>query len=290
MSFIKHCNKGLGALIRRHHMNSAVTTGARFCEAYLSYWWNQKHWDMGKNGEGFLLSALAAQRNMSPRERTTVFDIGANTGEYAKAVRSFMPDCTIHCFEVVPKTREALANKLAGIPDIVISACGLSNEDGYLNIGYNSENDTRAREVTSLTEAREVIACPVQTGDAYRVQHRIETIALVKIDTEGHEIAVLEGFEHTIANARIRAIQFEYGTTWIGSRHFMHEAYALLEPAGYCIGRLYPDGVFFKPYCLLKDEHFRMGNYVAIHETDMPLIVALNLNPTIRLGKPQSHS
>jgi hypothetical protein len=47
----------------------------------------------------------------------------------------------------------------------------------------------------------------------------------------------------------------------------LREAYQLLEPFGYTIGRLYPDGVDFKPY-EYQDDHFRMGNYVAIAAGD----------------------
>jgi len=32
----------------------------------------------------------------------------------------------------------------------------------------------------------------------------------------------------------------------------------------------------------LRDDHFRMGNYVAVHRTCVPLIVALNLNPKVK--------
>jgi hypothetical protein len=117
------------------------------------------------------------------------------------------------------------------------------------------------------------------------MKRNMTRIDLLKIDTEGHEIAILEGFSKALHGSRISVIQFEYGTTWIAPRCFLHEAYTLLKPLGFSIGRLYPDGVFFKPYNRLEDDHFRMGNYVAVHEAYVPILTSLNLNPSFRTSK-----
>jgi hypothetical protein len=50
-------------------------------------------------------------------------------------------------------------------------------------------------------------------------------------------------------------------------------AYDLQHSSGYVTGRLYPDGVDFKPYSMW-DDHFRMGNYVAARAQD-PLMQRL---------------
>ncbi len=268
--------KAIGNFIRYHHTNSLIAKGARICDTYLFYYYNQKYWDMGKNGELLLLKTLTTHINSST---LTIFDVGSNKGDYVKTIRAVSPNSIVHCFEIVPGTRQALVHNLSEMDNIIVSDCGLSNTEGYLEIGYNNENDSQARVVSSLTEAKEIVKCKVQTGDVYCAQNNIEEIDLLKIDTEGHEISVLEGFKNILNDGKIRAIQFEYGTTWIAQRHFMYEAYNILEPAGFLIGRLYPDGVLFKHYNRKEDEHLRMGNCVAIHKTDMPLINALNLNP-----------
>ena len=97
----------------------------------------------------------------------------------------------------------------------------------------------------------------------------LSRVDLLKIDVEGHEIEVLSGFRDTLASPerRPRVIQFEYGHTWLPARHTLMEAYDLLRRSGYIVGRLYPDGVDFKPYSL-ADDHFRMGNYIAAQAQD----------------------
>ena len=169
---------------------------------------------------------------------------------------------------------------------MIISECGLSNAESYLEIGYSADNHTQSRVLSPLSDhVDEIVTGKVQTGDAYIFQQNITAVDFIKIDTEGHEMAVLQGFGRTLSEAKIKVIQFEYGTTWIAPKKFLHEVYALLEPPGYQIGRLYPDGVFFKSYNRLEDDHFRMGNYVAVHNKYAPIITSLNLNPSARIRK-----
>jgi FkbM family methyltransferase len=264
--------------IRKHHRNAVITGVAQLCNKYLFYYWNEMHWETHSNGEALLLRTLAEYWRNNPS--VTVFDVGANTGTYSRLVRQHLPDSRIHCFEIVPATRETLIMNVATLGNITISNRGLSDADTLLDITFGQANDTMARAVSSLAiDCKSVLSLPVQTGDSYMFEQNIPVIDLLKIDTEGHEMAVLEGCKGAIAAGKIRVIQFEYGTTWIPSFRFLHEAYALLEPAGFHIGRLFPDGVFFKPYHRREDDHFRMGNYVAVHESCLPIIQALNINP-----------
>ena len=48
-------------------------------------------------------------------------------------------------------------------------------------------------------------------GDDFLSENHINKIDLLKIDTEGSEMEVLKGFEKSIDNKIIRAVQFEYG-------------------------------------------------------------------------------
>ena len=97
-------------------------------------------------------------------------------------------------------------------------------------------------------------------------------IDILKIDTEGHDFCVLKGFSNFLQKAKIKVIQFEYGKTCIPPRITLGDFYNLLEPLGYSIGRLYPNQVKFQEYNLFRDEHFRMGNYVAVHRNYSDLI------------------
>jgi FkbM family methyltransferase len=210
-----------------------------------------------------------------------VFDVGANRGEYAKAVLRLAPDAIVHCFEIVPAVAALLKDALADRPAAHVHDFGLSNAAGEAAVSWNRAWDTAsaivARAGDPLFADSEVttVMGRVDTGDAVAARLAVAAIDLLKIDVEGHELEVLLGFRETLRSAgrRPRVIQFEYGATWLPARHNLQEAYALLEPLGYRIGRLYPDGVEFKPYAF-ADDHFRMGNYVAAQGGD-PLLERL---------------
>ncbi len=116
----------------------------------------------------------------------------------------------------------------------------------------------------------------METGDEYFEAGTKDGIDILKIDTEGHEVDVLLGFTKVLVTPNApRIIQFEYGHTYLPSKHSLSDVYRLLEPSGYVIGRLYPNGVEFSPYQLEK-ENFRIGNFVAVREGD-PLVQELQL-------------
>ena len=61
----------------------------------------------------------------------------------------------------------------------------------------------------------------------------------------------------------------------ISSRKLLADFFALLEPLGFKIGRVYPKSVAFKDYEPARDEQFRMGNYIAVHESQTQILNAL---------------
>jgi hypothetical protein len=104
---------------------------------------------------------------------------------------------------------------------------------------------------------------PVTTLDEHAREHGLGAIALVKIDTEGHDLAVLRGARDLLRGQRIGVVQFEYNCRWIYARSFLRDAFELLEPCGYRIGKLTPRGIEFYPGWDPDLETFVEGNYVA---------------------------
>jgi FkbM family methyltransferase len=263
---------------RRHRKSRLVRHLARQCQKFLYGYYNQEFYDLRENGEARLIEAVVGAARSEP---PVVFDVGANRGEWAKVVLGCRPDARIYCFEIVPTTASLLRQALAGYPTAHVCDYGLSSAARDVQVFYSRDWDVMSSiaprhdnplfanyEVTALT-------CRVDTGDSTAARLAIPRIDLLKIDTEGHEIEVLSGFARTLRSAglRPRVIQFEYGETWLPARHTLREAYQLLEPLGYAVGRLYPDGAEFKPYAS-EDDHFRMGNYVAV-QVDDPLAQTL---------------
>jgi FkbM family methyltransferase len=256
---------------REHRRWRLVRRIVAFCDKFLHGYYNEGHYDLDRNGEGRLIEAVAAYRGAP----LVVLDVGANKGEWTVAVLSRSPAATVVCFELIPATAKELGDRFADVPNVTVHGFGLSSRAEDIEVCWNpAADDTSAiaprRDDPLFAHASvTTIVVKVDTGDAVVERHGMPKIDLLKIDVEGHEIEVLRGFARTLGSADRKplVIQFEYGVTYLPPRHTLREAYDILAPHSYAIGRLYPDGVAFKPY-EYADDHFRMGNYVAVQAGD----------------------
>jgi methyltransferase FkbM-like protein len=103
----------------------------------------------------------------------------------------------------------------------------------------------------------------VTTVDAYAAEQTIDHIDLLKVDTEGHDLRVLRGAERAFRAGAISAAQFEYNHRWIPARQYLKDAFDMLEPFRYRIGKLTPRGVEWYPGWDPELESFVEGNYLA---------------------------
>jgi hypothetical protein len=101
------------------------------------------------------------------------------------------------------------------------------------------------------------------TLDAFAADAELDHLTLVKIDTEGHDLAVLRGAQKLLAERRISVAQFEYNHRWIDARSFLRDAFDLFALHGYSVGKLTPKGIEFYPSWDAELETFVEGNYVA---------------------------
>jgi len=132
-----------------------------------------------------------------------VLDIGANTGQYARAIRANGYGGQIISFEPLSVVRDELMHHAARDPDWLIaeqSAVGGAAGEVDINISGESDMssilalDATAHEKLKSTraEARETV--PVTTLARILASHTGETnTVFVKSDTQGYEDQVLDG-------------------------------------------------------------------------------------------------
>ena len=230
--------------------------------------WN---YDATVNGEFGLLERL---RNL-PVE--VVFDVGANIGEWSMETARHFPNAAIHAFEIVPETFETLTASCGGIESVECHRFGLSNIDGVAVLNYAGANSL----VSSLVGVERIHRSPftqrevrVRRGDTFCKAAAIDRIDILKIDVEGAENLVIEGFGNWLVEGRIGLVQFEYGRANILTRHLLADYWPFFEQRKYHIGKLMPDGVDFQGYSF-NAEDFRGPNYVAVHESRRDLLDAV---------------
>lgn len=258
----RHAALNLGAV-----SDSLYRRAKRFARYYENF-----NYDAETNGEFALLRALRGAAV------NTIFDVGANVGTWSIEAARIFPEARVHAFEVVPATAAQLKIETAGATNITVNACGLSDREGDVTALV----DASASWLSSIAPGTRDIhgdnftptACSVTTGDAYCRSHRIDRIDLLKLDVEGAEASVLDGFRSMLADGRVSMIQFEYGMTNIYTKFLLIDFYRLLG-RGYAIGKLFPDGVRFKSY-KPEDEDLRGPNFVAVRENRQDLVATLS--------------
>ena len=225
--------------------------------------------DMDTNGEVWLQHQVVGMS--PPSERLHVLDVGANVGRWSSAMLSAanqagrLDDLDLHAFEPSAYTFTRLSEALDS-PCVTLGRLALGDQPGLSTLhviapgaGTNSLYESPLAGATVGTE-------DVQTAtlDDYTERSGLDgEIALVKIDTEGHDLAVLRGARGLLAGQQITVLQFEYNQRWIYARTFLRDAFELLVPLGYRIGKLTWRGVEFYPRWDVDLESFVEANYVA---------------------------
>lgn len=223
------------------------------------------------NGEQRVLEILKEQCRAK-----TILDVGANVGKWTTMASHMFPDSQIESFEPVPETYRLLARNCSDFKNVTVHRCGLSDAPGTIPIFYSAAKSGLATCVAGFTEQFHgfqpaAVAAEVTSGDAFCSGRGIHSIDVLKIDVEGYERNVLQGFVEMLANGAIEVIQFEYGYANIASRFLLKDVYELLTSYGMRIGKIYPRYVEFKEYTY-QDENFLGPNYLAVKQS-LPLVI-----------------
>ena len=107
--------------------------------------------------------------------------------------------------------------------------------------------------------------------DEYARAAGLSELLLLKIDTEGHDLQVLRGALELLQSKQIQYVQFEYNSAWIASRHFLKDAFDLLLPRGYFIGKIHKTFIERFIEWDYRLEWFEQTNFVAWIEHIDPL-------------------
>lgn len=254
------------------HKHGMSRRALDLAELYVGYY-NDFGYDFELNGERFVMDALARH------EPKVVFDVGANVGDWSALAAERFARARIHAFELSPDTFRVLDARLAG-ERFVKNACGLGAADGEIEFkDYGAEHSTlNTITASSYHDARVPFAlrrAPLMTGDAYMAQHGIEQIDFLKIDVEGAEHLVLQGFERALADGRITAVQFEYGYANGDAGCLMKDFYRIFRGHGYRVGKIWSKGVRFAEFDYRMNNFDSGPNYLAVREDAGALIETL---------------
>ncbi|MCE2725700.1 MAG: FkbM family methyltransferase [Planctomycetaceae bacterium] len=204
----------------------------------------------------------------------TVFDVGANIGDWTKLALQAIPGVTIHAFELSEATRAAFRRNITALNVLLVDA-PLGSDDGHVQFKDFGDSSGLNTIVTQTTHhdwrAPKLRECIAMRGDTYCKEHGVNKIDLMKVDVEGYESAVLEGFGKMLKPDTIRCIQFEYGYGNGDLHWLMKDFNDYLHARGYIVGKLWHDGVSFAPFDYAWNNFDSGPNYVAVGRDDVEL-------------------
>jgi len=232
---------------------------------------------MDRNGE--MLVQEIFLRHGSGTRPVFAFDVGANVGEWSlafasKAVSMGLDGVHVYAFEPCVGTHRSLTRNIANLPAAVrVTAVPMAASNragtGELIVVGDGEG-TNALAGDQVPPGSRIDRVELTTLDDFCKRSGIPGIGLLKIDAEGHDLHVMEGAVGLLKSHMIDVVQFEYNWRWINSRCFLRDAFSLLQPLGYRIGKVTPRAIEFYDHWHFELETWREANYLACLESWVP--------------------
>jgi FkbM family methyltransferase len=171
-----------------------------------------------------------------------VFDVGANTGQFGEMLRAAGYAGRIVSFEPLSAARAQLAQASNGDAKWEIAEqAAIGDADGEITI-HISGNSVSSSVLDMLNAHSEAApeskyigseSVPLRRLDRLAPQFmRPDSVAFLKIDTQGYEDRVLRGGAETIAGAIGLQLEMSLVSLYEGQRHF-DELYAGLKQSGF---------------------------------------------------------
>ena len=223
------------------------------------------HGDFSVSGENYFMNTY-----LKGRMRPIVFDIGANRGKYAAAVRKIVHDSIVYAFEP-NKTAYLTLKEKARTCRFFSFPIGMSNVENETilydrrdSIGsvHASIYESVIKDIHHTDSIQQKIMCT--TIDDFVERIEISYIDLIKIDTEGHELAIIKGAANSLNKGMIGAFQIEFNEMNVHSHTFLRD-FQIIMPE-YEWFRLLPNGMVpLANEPTVIRELFAVQNLVALH-------------------------
>lgn len=181
-----------------------------------------------------------------------IFDVGANRGQFLRlALSEFGGRSVIHAFEPSSAAFADLKVRFGGQSGVILNNFALGSEASqrtlYFDVAGSELSSLYARKIEhhghSFGGSEQV---QVRTLDDYCAVQGVSRIDLLKLDVEGHELAVLNGAIEMFERRAIERVSFEFGGCNVDSRTFVRDFFEFFESRDMKLarvtaaGKLYP--------------------------------------------------
>lgn len=149
---------------------------------------------------------LTGAMRRAVRAGDTVWDVGANIGEYAVQFADWVgPEGHVYAFEPARESGARLGAAVAARANVAILPLGLSDRTGEATLLRGDDADGATARLAGDGEARDGTfdTVALARGDDLIASGLATVPTLIKLDVEGHELDVLHGLANTLADRRV---------------------------------------------------------------------------------------
>jgi FkbM family methyltransferase len=154
-------------------------------------------------------SPMLTYLSLRDRDFPVIFDVGSNTGTYAANLCRMFPKAQVFCFEPVPSTFSKLEAWASGTAQVTAVNLALGNHSGELDMHLHDDHTPSSSLLPSTTNNTRLFPITARQSSVRIKAERLDVFvkdkalnlgsgALMKIDVQGYELAVLEGARDTL--------------------------------------------------------------------------------------------
>ena len=148
---------------------------------------------------------LVLPKRLRPR---TIIDVGGNVGAAALWFRANYPAAEVHSFEPSPTLFSFLQSNTEEWSRVFVHGVGLSDRSGQQTLYLGQRNAAQSSLVKHESVGEAVERVEIRRASETLSELGIEQISILKLDTEGSELAILRDLNEWFD--RISAIYVEY--------------------------------------------------------------------------------
>lgn len=165
-----------------------------------------------------------------------IFDVGGNKGQSVTKFKKIFAKPIIHSFEPIKSEFNIMFEKFKDDENVFLNNYALGEKKGEKNFNISAQTgassfnkinknsewiEVRSKEhKTSIENFISSVKVNIGTLDDYCSKNKVDTIDLLKIDTQGYEDRVMQGGINALKNKKIKAIVTELMFDDVYERYF----------------------------------------------------------------------
>ena len=192
------------------------------------------------------LTSLVRRSRLAP---VTLVDGGACRGDFTQLLLQEFPDATIHAFEPDRDLAAGIAARFRGAPRVRAWNLALHERDGYAELKRHADPATssllaRPGGARRYYHSSDAVVGTAQVAtialDGFVDEHAPHGVSLLKLDTQGSELAILRGARRALERGAIEVIYVEFFVApHYAGAPLLGDLLALLDGHGYSLFDLF---------------------------------------------------